>query len=96
MSEIKKIAFVASECQPFFTSGGLAEVIGSLPKQIVKQSKGEYQIDVFLPYYSHINNEFANKLVYLTQLEVSLSWRRQYCGVYHFTKDNINYYFIDN
>ena len=31
MNEINKIAFVASECQPFFTSGGLADVIGSLP-----------------------------------------------------------------
>ena len=40
MIENKKIAFVASECQPFFTSGGLGDVIGSLPKKIAKLDKG--------------------------------------------------------
>ena len=35
----KKITFVASECQPFFASGGLGDVIGSLPSRIVKEGE---------------------------------------------------------
>ena len=30
----KKILFVASECQPFVVTGGLAEVVGSLSKAL--------------------------------------------------------------
>ncbi len=37
--KMKKIFFVASEAQPFFASGGLGDVIGSLPKKIVKNAK---------------------------------------------------------
>ena len=39
-----KIAFIASECQPFFTSGGLGEVIGSLPKRLVTSSENTYDL----------------------------------------------------
>ncbi|MFR5892281.1 MAG: glycogen/starch synthase [Bacilli bacterium] len=30
---------MASEAQPFFASGGLGDVIGSLPKRILKKCK---------------------------------------------------------
>ena len=58
MNDIKNIAFVASECQPFFTSGGLGDVIGSLPKKIVKLDKGSYAVTVYLPLYSNISKSF--------------------------------------
>ena len=31
-----KILFAASECVPFVKTGGLADVIGALPKEILK------------------------------------------------------------
>ena len=31
-----KVLYVASECQPFIATGGLADVAGSLPKEIAK------------------------------------------------------------
>ncbi|MBR6515366.1 MAG: glycogen synthase [Bacilli bacterium] len=96
MIENKKIAFVASECQPFFTSGGLGDVIGSLPKKIAKQDKGAWEVTVFLPLYSKISRAYANKLVYYGQMYVGLSWRRQYCGIYKYEENGVTYYFIDN
>ena len=96
MNEINKIAFVASECQPFFTSGGLADVIGSLPKKIVKLDKGAWEVTVFLPLYSKISKAYANKLVYYGQMYVGLSWRKQYCGIYKYEEAGVTYYFIDN
>ena len=33
---MKKIAYIASECVPFIKTGGLADVVGSLPKCIDK------------------------------------------------------------
>lgn len=96
MNDIKNIAFVASECQPFFTSGGLGDVIGSLPKKIVKLDKGSWGVTVYLPLYSNISKAYANKLVYVGQKYVSLSWRRQYCGIYKYEEAGVRYYFIDN
>ena len=78
MIENKKIAFVASECQPFFTSGGLGDVIGSLPKKIAKLDKGAWEVTVFLPLYSKISKAYANKLVYYGQLYAILSTTRNY------------------
>lgn len=96
MNEKKKIAYVASECQPFFTSGGLGEVVGSLPKKIVKAEKNTWGVDVYLPLYSTISKDFANKLVYVGQTIVNLSWRKQYCGIFKYEDAGVKYYFIDN
>ncbi len=96
----KNIVIVASECQPFFASGGLADVIGSLPARIHKLINAEdegNQISVILPLYSKFtNNKYRNKLVYIGQTVVSLSWRKQYLGIFKYVEKGITYYFLDN
>lgn len=96
MMENKRIAFVASECQPFITSGGLGEVIGSLPKKLVKLDKGTYEVSVYLPLYGTMSKLYREKLEYVGNIVVQLSWRRQYCGVYKYEENGVRYYFIDN
>lgn len=96
-NKVKKIFYVASECQPFFASGGLGDVVGSLPQRIVKQSKGEYQVNVILPLYTlRVNSKYYNKLVYVGQTMVKLSWRNQYCGIYKYEEAGVKFYFVDN
>ena len=55
----KKILFVASECQPFVVTGGLAEVIGSLSKALA--ATGRYDVRVVVPLYSDIKPEYVFK-----------------------------------
>lgn len=100
--ENKTIVIVASECQPFFASGGLGDVIGSLPQKIYKEVNNKVEDDkknqvmVFLPLYSKFTKDLRNKLVYVSQLTVNLSWRQQYCGIFKYTEKGVTYYFLDN
>ena len=48
---MKKILFVASEALPFASSGGLGDVIGSLPAAIAAASAGDCDVRVVLPLY---------------------------------------------
>ncbi|MHA2096091.1 MAG: glycogen/starch synthase [Candidatus Hodarchaeales archaeon] len=46
-----RVAFFASEMDPYVKTGGLADVIGSLPKELLQYID---DVDVFLPYYRQI------------------------------------------
>ena len=46
---MKKILFAASEGVPFIKTGGLADVVGSLPKYIDKEY---FDVRVFIPKYT--------------------------------------------
>ena len=47
---MKKVLFVAGEALPFASSGGLGDVIGSLPQAL--SESGEYDVRVVMPLYS--------------------------------------------
>ena len=89
-----KILFVASEARPFIATGGLADVIGSLPQALAKDEK--YDVRVVLPLYSEIKPEWRRKFAFLGNIFTPLSWRNQYCGVFTYTADSVTYYFLDN
>ena len=94
MAEIRKITFVASECQPFIASGGLGDVIGSLPKAIAKAKKN-YEVSVIVPCYSKIDKKVKDKMEFVAQTTVALAWRKQYCGIYKYEKHGVTFYFLE-
>ena len=94
VTQKKKILFVASEARPFIATGGLADVIGSLPQALAKDPK--YDIRVILPLYSDIKADQRRKLSFLGNIYVPLSWRNQYCGVFTCTENGVTFYFVDN
>ena len=49
---MKKILFVSSEVSPYAKSGGLADVAGSLPKELLKIG---YDISIIMPKYREID-----------------------------------------
>ncbi|MCX7784714.1 MAG: glycogen synthase GlgA [candidate division WOR-3 bacterium] len=55
------ISFVASEVAPFSKTGGLADVIGALPK-VLCQIQNNLQIIVFSPYYQMVRNYEMQKI----------------------------------
>ncbi len=88
-----KILFAASESYPFFSSGGLGDVIGSLPAAIKKQ---DTDVRVILPLYGDLGEEWRKKLHYITNFTVSVGWRSQYCGLFELTHNGVTHYFLDN
>jgi len=90
---MKKILFVASEGVPFIKTGGLADVVGSLPKYIDKQY---FDVRVILPRYTCMNQEMKDKLTYITHFHLDFNWKNEYVGLLGANVDGIQYYFIDN
>ncbi|KXG43551.1 glycogen synthase GlgA [Tepidibacillus decaturensis] len=88
-----KVLFIASECVPFIKTGGLADVIGSLPKELRKLG---IDARVILPKYKAIPNHYREKMVHLTHFNLQLGWRNLYCGIEHLEEDGVPFYFIDN
>lgn len=89
----KKILFVASEAVPFIKTGGLADVMGALPKTLA--AKG-LDVAVVIPKYGTIAQKYKDEMKTLVTGTVNLSWRQQYYGVSVIVKDGVSYYFIDN
>lgn len=94
MENETKVLYVTSECLPFAATGGLADVSGSLPKAINKMTGVD--VRVIMPLYGKIKNEYADKLEYICNFTVHLSWRQEYCGLFKYTLDGVTYYFVDN
>lgn len=88
-----KILFAASEAVPFIKSGGLADVAGSLTKAVRNR---QHACRVVLPLYDDIDQQWKDKLKYVTNFGVPLGWRNQYCGVFEATVNGVIYYFLDN
>ena len=93
---MKKILFVGSEAMPFAATGGLGDVLSSLPVSLSELSRGEAEISVIMPLYSSIPDSWRKKMNFETCFEISLSWRRLYCGIFSLEHNGVRYYFVDN
>ncbi|MBQ7954374.1 MAG: glycogen synthase GlgA [Lachnospiraceae bacterium] len=90
---MKKILFVASEGVPFIKTGGLADVVGSLPKCIDKKY---FDVRVMIPCYTCMKPQMREKLNYVTHFYMDYNWEGVYVGILEAEVDGIKYYFIDN
>ena len=89
-----KVLYAASEAFPFAGTGGLGEVIGSLPKAVKAKI---FDARVMIPYYKDIiPAEYSSKFKFLTSFNVQLSWRSLYCGIFEYVHEGVTYYFLDN
>ena len=91
---MKKILYIAGEALPFASSGGLGDVIGSLPISLSEQKEDD--IRVILPLYSQVTENYRKKMKFLGSRTVQLSWRSQYCGIFEYKQKGVTYYFLDN
>ncbi|MDD4047904.1 MAG: glycogen/starch synthase, partial [Clostridia bacterium] len=91
-----KVLFIASECDPFAKTGGLGDVVGSLPLALRKM-----RIDarVIIPKYGNIPAEYKKEMIHKKTLTIPVGWRNQYGGLEILDvmdRDGVPYYFLDN
>ena len=84
-----KIVYLASEVSPFYKSGGLADVLGALPKKI--QELG-HEVSIIMPKYDVIPLKYLEKLEWVARLES----HGEVFNLVRYPDEKINYYFIEN
>lgn len=90
---MKNILFASSECVPFIKTGGLADVVGSLPKYFDKK---KYDIRVVLPKYLSIEEKWKDRMEYQDHFFMDIAGIQQYVGILKCIHEHITFYFIDN
>ena len=92
----KKILFVGSEVMPFAATGGLGDVMGSLPAALRKKYGSDADVRVITPLYDSIPESVHAQMKEEAVFTVKLAWRHQYCGIKSLVKDGVTFYFVDN
>lgn len=90
---MKKVLFVASEAVPFIKTGGLADVMGALPKALAANGM---DVRLVIPKYSLIPDEWKTQMKAVTTGIVNLAWRQLYYGIDEIDIDGVKVYFVDN
>ena len=92
---MKNILFAASECVPFIKTGGLADVVGALPKSL---DRSEYDVRVIIPNYTCIPWEYRSQFRYVSHfyMDYGRHVENVHVGIMEYVYEGVHFYFIDN
>ena len=93
IARLPKVVLAASECAPLAKTGGLADVVGTLPKYLRRLG---FDARVIIPFHRVIKENYAEEAEFLFRFEISLGWRRKYVGVYRLMLDKLCVWLIEN
>ncbi|MFH5882493.1 glycogen synthase GlgA [Liberiplasma polymorphum] len=88
-----RIMFIGSEATPFIKTGGLADVLGSLPKTLASLG---HEVSLVLPLHRKIKEKFKDDLTFVRDFRVGIHTKDEYVGIETIKADNVTVYFIDN
>lgn len=84
---------VAGEGLPFIKSGGLADVIGSLPFELTKKG---HEVRVVLPLYLKIAQKYHDGFTHEKSFSVNINYHEVPVAVWSAMVKDVKYYFIEH
>ena len=85
------IAFAASECVPFSKTGGLADVVGALPRALASLG---HQVSVYVPRYRQ--TKLTNPQTVVHSITIPFDDKYRFCSVVTAgTSNGVRFYFVD-
>lgn len=90
---LPRILLASAECAPISKTGGLADVVGTLPKSLADLGM---DARVITPYHRVVKEKYAGQTEHLVSFSVDLGWRSQYVGVEKLVLDGVVIYLVDN
>jgi len=88
-----RVVFAASECVPFVNTGGLADVIGALPREVVAQG---HEVTVYLPFYRQVSAKMKERVAVIRSLSIPFPYYNRFVTVLNGgIHDGVQFYFID-
>ena len=88
-----KILFVAGEALPFSKTGGLGDVIGALPKELVRLG---IDARVVIPKHKMTKDNWNDQLEKITDFRVPIKNKEEYAGIEYLVHEGVTFYFVDN
>lgn len=87
------VLMIGAECAPFAKTGGLADVIGTLTREMKRLG---FDARLMLPFHRVIKDRYRERVRHLVSFSVDIGGRSQYVGIEQFDGEDIPVYFIDN
>jgi starch synthase len=87
------IVFAAPECVPFVKTGGLADVIGALPREIAAQG---HQVTVYLPFYRQVQMHVKERKIAIRSITIPFEYYNRFVTILDGGKsEGVQYYLVD-
>lgn len=88
-----EVVFVASEMVPFATTGGLGDVLGSLPREIAKLG---HRVSVFLPKYKKISQKKLTLDLIAENIQIPLGAEIETTNIFSYRYNELTVYLIEH
>lgn len=92
-SELPAVLLASAECAPLSKTGGLADVVGTLPKALRKLG---IDARVITPYHRVVKDKYADRTEHMFTFYARLGWRSEYVGIEKLVLDGVTIYLVDN
>ena len=93
LEHLPGVLIASSECAPLSKTGGLADVVGALPKALAAHG---VDARVITPYHRCIKEKYGDRVQHLAYFYVDLGWRHQYAGLEKLELPGLTAYLIDS
>lgn len=87
------VLLASAECAPVSKTGGLADVVGTLPKSLAALG---IDARVITPCHRVVKERYGAQMRHLCSFSVDLGWRTQYVGIEKLALDGVILYLVDN